>query len=80
LIVSSDPVNTNPSFRYVLAVHVLGEAPESLLSVSLPPHGWALVPELDRPLKRQLTAHLDTATAEQMQAVDTALRAVLDLP
>jgi mRNA-degrading endonuclease toxin of MazEF toxin-antitoxin module len=80
LIVSSDPINSNPSIRYVLAVHVLQEAPESLLSVELAPHGWAMVPELDRALKRQLVARLASVTPEQMQAVNTALRALLDLP
>lgn len=79
LIVSSDPINANPSFRYLHAVHVLEAAPESLLSVRLEPHGWALVPELDRPLKRQLTEQLGTASADQMAAVDHALRALLDL-
>ncbi|MGH3717646.1 MAG: hypothetical protein ACRDRI_02195 [Pseudonocardiaceae bacterium] len=72
-------VNENDRIPYCFAMHVVDDPPDSLLAVSLDDHGWAFALETERPLKRQLTEHLGTASAEEMEQVDNAMRAVFDL-
>lgn len=79
LIVSADVVNDNERIPYCFAMHVVDDAPDSLLAVSLGDHGWAFALEVDRPLKRQLTEYLGIASVEEMAQVDNAMRAVFDL-
>lgn len=79
LVVSSDVINDNERIPYCFAMHVVDDPPESLLAVSLGDHGWAFALETDRPLKRQLTKQLGTASPEQMEQVDSAMRAVFEL-
>lgn len=79
LIISADSLNGNAAFSTVYGMHVVATEPESLLSVRIDPHGWAFALEIDRPLRSRLVERLGTATPEQMDAVDTALRATFDL-
>jgi mRNA-degrading endonuclease toxin of MazEF toxin-antitoxin module len=79
LVVSADAVNDNERIPYCFAMHVVDDSPDSLLAASLGDHGWAFALETDRPLKRQLTEQLGTATLEQMEQVDNAMRAVFEL-
>jgi mRNA-degrading endonuclease toxin of MazEF toxin-antitoxin module len=79
LIVSADAINDNDALPTVYAMHVADSDPESLLAVAVEPHGWAMALEVDRPLRRRLVEHLGRASAEQMDAVDNALRATFDL-
>jgi mRNA-degrading endonuclease toxin of MazEF toxin-antitoxin module len=79
LVVSSDVVNDNERIPYCFAMHVVADPPDSLLTVSLGDHGWAFALEVDRPLKRQLTEQLGTASPEQMEQVENAMRAVFEL-
>lgn len=79
LVVSSDVVNDNERIPYCFAMHVVADPPDSLLAVSLGDRGWAFALEVDRPLKRQLTEQLGTASPEQMEQVENAMRAVFEL-
>lgn len=77
LVVSADVVNQNDDLVACYALHVVDADPGSLLAVEIAPHGWAFALLLDRPPRSLLVERLGSATAEQMEAVDTALRAVL---
>ena len=79
LIVSADSINRNEALPVVYVMHVVDSDPSSLLAVRIGEHGWALATEIDRPLRKRLTDKLGEATAEEMDQVDTALRAVFDL-
>lgn len=78
LIVTADLVNESDDVATCYALHVLDSDPGSLLAV--PTHwGWASVLLMDRAPRSMLTERLGIATDDQMEAVDNALRAVLDL-
>lgn len=78
LVVSADAVNGRDTAT-VYGMKVVATDPGSLLAVDVQPYGWALALEIERSLRRRLVERLGTATAEQMEAVDTALRAAFDL-
>lgn len=78
LVVSADLINESEDVPTCYALHVLDSDPGSLLAVETP-WGWASVLLLDRPPRSMLTGRLGEATADQMEAVDYALRAVLEL-
>jgi mRNA-degrading endonuclease toxin of MazEF toxin-antitoxin module len=78
LIVSSDTVNDS-EIPWVLGVHLLAEDPGSLLAPRIGDHGWAVVTTIERVMRSRLGEHTGVATPEEMQQVDIALRAALDL-
>jgi mRNA-degrading endonuclease toxin of MazEF toxin-antitoxin module len=78
LVVSADLLNESGDIATCYALHVVDSDPGSLLAVETP-WGWASVLLLDRPPRSMLTERLGEATPEQMDAVDNALRAVLEL-
>ncbi|MBV9314174.1 MAG: hypothetical protein JO100_10655, partial [Pseudonocardia sp.] len=63
----------------VVALHVLVDDPGGLLAVRIGEHGWAYAMEIDRPLRSRLTQKIGEASPEEMEAVDQALRALLEL-
>lgn len=79
LIVSADAVNANASLPAVYAMHVVDSDPGSLLAVRVGELGWAFAMEIDRPLRRRLVEHLGRATAEELEQVDQAIRAVFEV-
>ena len=79
LVVSADSVNRNEALPVVYVMHVVDTDPGSLLAVRIGEHGWALATEIDRPVRKRLVEKLGEATAAEMEQVDNALRAVLDL-
>ena len=79
LVVSADAVNGNEALPTVYCMHVVDTDPGSLLAVRIGPHGWAFALEIDRPPRKRLVERLGDAAPEEMEAVDNALRAVLDL-
>ncbi|MDL5156168.1 hypothetical protein [Actinomycetospora termitidis] len=78
LVVSADLLNESQDVAICYALHVVDTNPESLLAVETP-WGWASVLLLDRPPRSMLTDRLGEVTVEQLDAVDNALRAVLEL-
>lgn len=78
LIVSADLVNETDDVVTCYALHVLDSDPQSLLAVATS-WGWASALLLDRPPRSMLTEKIGDATGEQMDSVDNALRAVLEL-
>lgn len=78
LVVSADLLNGSDDVATCYALHVLDSDPQSLLAIETA-WGWASVLLLDRPPRSMLTELLGEATREQMDDVDTALRAVLEL-
>lgn len=79
LVVSADAINTNGALPAVYGMHVVSGDPGSLLAVRLDPHGWAFALEIDRPLRRRLVERVGVAGAEEMEQVDTAIRAAFDV-
>lgn len=78
LVVSADLLNESEHVATCYALHVLDSDPQSLLAVETA-WGWASVLLLDRPPRSMLTELLGEASREQMDDVDSALRAVLEL-
>ena len=78
LVVSSELLIVSDDVVTCYALHVLDTDPKSLLAVETA-WGWASVLLLDRPPRSMLTERLGEATTEQLDAVDNALRAVLEL-
>ena len=78
LIVSSDVVN-NSDLPTVVALQVVEDDPGSLLAVGIEGHGWAVVTTIERVVKNRLGGVVATLSSESQQAVDTALRALLEL-
>ena len=78
LIVSTDAINTS-TIPTVFALHVLPEATDSLLMAPVAPHGWASAGTLEQVMRRRLSEQVGTADADAMEAVDIALRALLEL-
>ena len=79
LIVSANAVNADDDLPTVFALHVLAEDPGGLLAVRIGEHGWAFAMELDRPLRSRLIQKVGEASPQEMEAVDQALRALLEL-
>lgn len=78
LVVSADLLNESDEVATCYALHVLDSDPGSLLAIETD-WGWASVLLLDRPPRSMLTERLGEVTAEQLDGVDSALRAVLEL-
>ena len=53
--------------------------PGGLLSVHLDGHGWLALLSIEPVLRSRLDEHVGTATAQEMEAVDVALAAMLDM-
>ncbi len=78
LIVSSHGVN-DADHPTVLGLHVLDRDPGGLLSVAVGGVGWASVLTIEAVLRRRLGELLGVASAEELEAVDVALRAATGL-
>jgi mRNA-degrading endonuclease toxin of MazEF toxin-antitoxin module len=78
LIVSSDTINDS-EIPWVLGVHLLADDPGSLLAPRIGDHGWAVVTTIERAMRSRLGEQTGVATHEEMQQVDIALRAALEL-
>ncbi|WP_232668033.1 type II toxin-antitoxin system PemK/MazF family toxin [Pseudonocardia sp. TRM90224] len=78
LIVSTDAVNA-ANVPTLVAVHVVAQQTESLLSVTIEPYGWAVAGTLEQVMRRRLTERVTVVPAETMEQVDVALRAYLEL-
>ncbi len=75
---SSDVVN-NSDLPTVIALQVIEDDPGSLLAVGIEGHGWAVVTTIERVVKNRLGDVVTTINPESQQAIDTALRALLEL-
>jgi mRNA-degrading endonuclease toxin of MazEF toxin-antitoxin module len=78
LIVSSPAINDS-EIPWVLGVHLLATDPESLLAPRIGELGWAVVTTMERVMRSRLGEQAGAATPEEMQQVDIALKACLDL-
>lgn len=78
VIVSPDAFNQSAS-PIVLGLHVVDQDPGALLAVKTGAHGWALIPSIEGVHKRRLGDVVGHVGPEEQEAVDRALRAVLDL-
>ena len=63
----------------VVALQVVEDDPGSLLAVGIESHGWAVVTTIERVVKSRLGEVVATVSRESQQAIDTALRALLEL-
>jgi len=79
LIVSADAINAIDEMSTVLTLRLEDEDPGGLLIVRIGEHGWAAVPSIGESLRRRMGERLGAATQEEMEHVDNALRAALDL-
>lgn len=78
LIVSADSINSSGALPTVYAMQVAGDDPGSLLAVRVGEHGWALATAIERPLRKRLVEQIGQASAEEMEQVDNAIRAIFD--
>jgi mRNA-degrading endonuclease toxin of MazEF toxin-antitoxin module len=79
LILSAPGVNDNPALPVVIGAQVLDHDPGGLLSVRLEGHGWLSLLTIEAVLRSRLDAHVGTASAAEMEAVEVALAAMLDM-
>lgn len=75
LIVSADELNRQPGQRLVRGVQVIERDPGGLLAVELS-FGWAAVMTSEVIIARRLVEHVGTVTADELEAVDVAIRAM----
>lgn len=78
LIISAQGVN-DADHPVVIGLQVLDRDPGGLLSVRIGELGWASILTIEAVLRSRLGALLHTTSPEQLEAVDTALRAAQDL-
>lgn len=78
LIISADSINNSP-LPVVLAVQVRDRDPASLLAPRVGEFGWADVMTIEVAIRRRLISKVGEATADEMDAIDAALRAAQDL-
>jgi mRNA-degrading endonuclease toxin of MazEF toxin-antitoxin module len=79
LVVSANAINQDSRLVTVYAAKVITEDAGSLLSVAIGEHGWALMTEIERPLKSRLLERVGDATPDEIETVSIALRAAFDL-
>ncbi|MBV9161385.1 MAG: hypothetical protein JO281_07510 [Pseudonocardiales bacterium] len=63
----------------MLGIHLVDRDPESVLAQRMGDHGWAVVTTIERVVRSRLGEQLGTDTPEEMEQVDIALKACLDL-
>jgi mRNA-degrading endonuclease toxin of MazEF toxin-antitoxin module len=78
LVVSANVINES-EIPWVLGVHLVDHDPESVLAQRIGDYGWAVVTTVERVVRSRLGQQLGTATPEEMEQVDIALKACLDL-
>lgn len=79
LIVSSDATN-GAGIPWVIGVHLIDDHdPMSLLAPMIGDHGWAAVTTIERVMRNRLGEQVGSATPEEMEQIDIALRATLSL-
>ncbi|MGH3831224.1 MAG: hypothetical protein ACRDRS_12395 [Pseudonocardiaceae bacterium] len=78
MIVSAEPLNES-TLPVVLGLQVVDHDPDSLLSVRLDGHGWAVITTIEQVIKSRLDEPAGVISPDEQQAVDNALRAALDL-
>ncbi|MEQ3549670.1 hypothetical protein WIS52_04215 [Pseudonocardia nematodicida] len=78
VIMSADAFNAT-SAPIVYSVHVVDTDPGNLLSVELAGHGFALATTLEGTMKSRLGDVQGTISLDEREAIERALRALLDL-
>ncbi|MEO7195598.1 MAG: hypothetical protein ABIZ05_12405 [Pseudonocardiaceae bacterium] len=63
----------------MLGLQVVDRDPDSLLSVRLEGHGWAVITTIEQVIKSRLDGLAGVISPDEQQAVENALRAALDL-
>lgn len=77
LVISADVIND--ASPLLICLQVVEDDPQSLLAPRLGDVGWAVATLIERTLTSRMTEQVGTATAEDMEQVDIALRAALAL-
>lgn len=78
VIVSSNGVNDSGR-RWLLGVPITVDDPHDILAVPITRHGWADVTRMTRYFRLWLTKSEGVAGPADLEQLDSALRAVLDL-
>ncbi|MGH3939062.1 MAG: hypothetical protein ACRDTG_10600 [Pseudonocardiaceae bacterium] len=79
LIVSADGLNVQGSLPIVLGLQVVDRDPGSLLAVRLEGYGWTVVTTIEAVIRRRLPELVGVIGSAEQVAVDSALRAALEL-
>ena len=77
LIVSSSPVATDDQLATVLTLHVYDADRGGLLSVRVGEAGYASAMNVETTIRSRLGELVHTCTTDELEAVDTALRAAI---
>lgn len=77
LIISSSPVTGDDDLAVVTSLHVYGTDRGGLLSVRLGEVGYASALNIETTIRSRLGEVVHTATAAELDSVDSALRAAL---
>ncbi|MFD0365483.1 hypothetical protein ACFQZZ_28950 [Nocardia sp. GCM10030253] len=78
VLISSDGINES-SRQWLIAAEVLDQDPQDILAVSVPRHGWVHAGNIGRIYRGWLAERVDEMGTEELERLDTALRAAMDL-
>jgi mRNA interferase MazF len=78
VLISSDGINES-SRQWLIAAEILDQDPQDILAVSVPQHGWVHAGNIGRIYRGWLAECVDVMGAEELDRLDTALRAAMDL-
>jgi mRNA-degrading endonuclease toxin of MazEF toxin-antitoxin module len=79
LVVSADAINALDSIPTVYVAQLIEDDPRSLLAVRIEGHGWASALHVERPPRSRLVERTGTATPQEMERFDNALRAASEV-
>jgi mRNA interferase MazF len=78
VLISSDGINESPR-QWLIAAEVLDEDPQDILAVTVQRHGWVHAGSIGRIYRGWLAGRVDEMAADELERLDTALRAAMDL-
>ncbi|WP_194816394.1 hypothetical protein [Nocardia sp. XZ_19_385] len=78
VLISSDGIHESTR-RWLIAAEVLDADPKDILAVTVPGHGWVHAGNIGRIYRDWLAERVDEMSAEDIERLDTALRAAMDL-
>ncbi|MFE7796769.1 MULTISPECIES: hypothetical protein [unclassified Nocardia] len=78
VLISSDGINESTR-QWLIAAEILDQDPQDILAVPVSRHGWVHAGNIGRIYRGWLAERVDEMETEELERLDTALRAAMDL-
>ncbi|MEV6428998.1 hypothetical protein [Nocardia sp. NPDC051463] len=78
VLISSDGINESTR-QWLIAAEILDRDPQDILAVPVARHGWVHAGNIGRIYRGWLAERVDEMDTEELERLDTALRAAMDL-